>query len=159
MQGMNLDMYCQYTGQTPASMVESIKPQALKRIQSRLVLEAVSAPVAPAVVVPAAVPVEAVPVAAAEAPAAPAAPAAPEEDLYEQKTPLVGTVYMAPQAGAAPYVSVGDHVAAGDTVCIVESMKMFNEIAAECSGTIEEICVNNGQIVEYGQVLFRIRED
>ena len=110
-------------------------------------------------VVPAAVPVEAVPVAAAEAPAAPAAPAAPEEDLYEQKTPLVGTVYMAPQAGAAPYVSVGDHVAAGDTVCIVESMKMFNEIAAECSGTIEEICVNNGQIVEYGQVLFRIRED
>ena len=99
------------------------------------------------------------PVAAAEAPAAPAAPAAPEEDLYEQKTPLVGTVYMAPQAGAAPYVSVGDHVAAGDTVCIVESMKMFNEIAAECSGTIEEICVNNGQIVEYGQVLFRIRED
>ena len=126
---------------------------------NRLVLEAVSAPVAPAVVVPAAVPVEAVPVAAAEAPAAPAAPAAPEEDLYEQKTPLVGTVYMAPQAGAAPYVSVGDHVAAGDTVCIVESMKMFNEIAAECSGTIEEICVNNGQIVEYGQVLFRIRED
>lgn len=126
---------------------------------NRLVLEAVSAPVAPAVVVPAAVPVEAVPVAAAEAPAAPAAPAAPEEDLYEQKTPLVGTVYMAPQAGAAPYVAVGDHVAAGDTVCIVESMKMFNEIAAECSGTIEEICVNNGQIVEYGQVLFRIRED
>ena len=109
---------------------------------------------------PAAVPVEAVPVAAAEAPAAaPEAPAALEEDLYEQKTPLVGTVYVAPQAGAAPYVSVGDHVAAGDTVCIVESMKMFNEIAAECSGTIEEICINNGQIVEYGQVLFRIRED
>ena len=147
-----------------AELAKILKDNGLTKLDltegdNRLVLEAVSAPVAPAVVVPAAVPVEAVPVAAAEAPAAPAAPAAPEEDLYEQKTPLVGTVYMAPQAGAAPYVSVGDHVAAGDIVCIVESMKMFNEIAAECSGTIEEICVNNGQIVEYGQVLFRIRED
>lgn len=145
-----------------AELAKILKDNGLTKLDltegdNRLVLEAVSAPVAPAVVVPAAVPVEAVPVAAAEAPAA--APAAPEEDLYEQKTPLVGTVYMAPQAGAAPYVAVGDHVAAGDTVCIVESMKMFNEIAAECSGTIEEICVNNGQIVEYGQVLFRIRED
>ena len=139
-----------------AELAKILKDNGLTKLDltegdNRLVLEAVSAPVAP--------PVEAVPVAAAEAPAAPAAPAAPEEDLYEQKTPLVGTVYMAPQAGAAPYVAVGDHVAAGDTVCIVESMKMFNEIAAECSGTIEEICVNNGQIVEYGQVLFRIRED
>lgn len=147
-----------------AELAKILKDNGLTKLDltegdNRLVLEAVSAPVAPAVVVPAAVPVEAVPVAAAEAPAAPAAPAAPEEDLYEQKTPLVGTVYMAPQAGAAPYVSVGDHVAAGDTVCIVESMKMFNEIAAECSGTIEDICVNTGQIVEYGQVLFRIRED
>lgn len=147
-----------------AELAKILKDNGLTKLDltegdNRLVLEAISAPVAPAVVVPAAVPVEAVPVAAAEAPAAPAAPAAPEEDLYEQKTPLVGTVYMAPQAGAAPYVAVGDHVAAGDTVCIVESMKMFNEIAAECSGTIEEICVNNGQIVEYGQVLFRIRED
>lgn len=147
-----------------AELAKILKDNGLTKLDltegdNRLVLEAVSAPVAPAVVVPAAVPMEAVPVAAAEAPAAPAAPVAPEEDLYEQKTPLVGTVYMAPQAGAAPYVSVGDHVAAGDTVCIVESMKMFNEIAAECSGTIEEICVNNGQIVEYGQVLFRIRED
>ena len=146
-----------------AELAKILKDNGLTKLDltegdNRLVLEAVSAPVAPAVVVPAAVPVEAVPVAEAPA-AAPAAPAAPEEYLYEQKTPLVGTVYMAPQAGAAPYVSVGDHVAAGDTVCIVESMKMFNEIAAECSGTIEEICVNNGQIVEYGQVLFRIRED
>ena len=130
-----------------AELAKILKDNGLTKLDltegdNRLVLEAVSAPVAPAVVMPAAVPVEAVPVAAAE-----------------QKTPLVGTVYVAPQAGAAPYVSVGDHVAAGDTVCIVESMKMFNEIAAECSGTIEEICINNGQIVEYGQVLFRIRED
>ena len=135
-----------------AELAKILKDNGLTKLDltegdNRLVLEAVSAPVAPAVVMPAA------------APEAPEAPAAPEEDLYEQKTPLVGTVYVAPQAGAAPYVSVGDHVAAGDTVCIVESMKMFNEIAAECSGTIEEICINNGQIVEYGQVLFRIRED
>lgn len=145
-----------------AELAKILKDNGLTKLDltegdNRLVLEAVSAPAAPAVVMPAAVPVEAVPVAAAEAPVA--VSEAPEEDLYEQKTPLVGTVYVAPQAGAAPYVSVGDHVAAGDTVCIVESMKMFNEIAAECSGTIEEICVNNGQIVEYGQVLFRIRED
>ena len=104
-----------------AELAKILKDNGLTKLDltegdNRLVLEAVSAPVAPAVVVPAAVPVEAVPVAAAEAPAAPAAPAAPEEDLYEQKTPLVGTVYMAPQAGAAPYVAVGDHVAAGDTV-------------------------------------------
>ncbi len=82
-----------------------------------------------------------------------------EDDLYEQKTPLVGTVYLASQSGAAPYVSVGDHIHAGETICIVESMKMFNQIAAECSGTIEEICVSDAQIVEYGQTLFRIKED
>ena len=105
-----------------AELAKILKDNGLTKLDltegdNRLVLEAVSAPVAPAVVMPAAVPVEAVPVAAAEAPAAaPEAPAAPEEDLYEQKTPLVGTVYVAPQAGAAPYVSVGDHVAAGDTV-------------------------------------------
>lgn len=82
-----------------------------------------------------------------------------EDDLYEQKTPLVGTVYLASQSGAAPYVSVGDHINAGETICIVESMKMFNQIAAECSGIVEEICVSDAQIVEYGQVLFRIKED
>ena len=88
-----------------------------------------------------------------------AVPTKMEEDFYEQKTPLVGTVYLAPQSGAAPFVSVGDHIAAGDPICIVESMKMFNQIAGECRGTIEEVCVANGQLVEYGQVLFRIRED
>lgn len=144
-----------------AELAKILKDNGLTKLDltegdNRLVLEAISAPMVPAVAAPAAVPMEAVSVAPV---AAPEAPAAPQEDLYEQKTPLVGTVYVAPQAGAAPYVAVGDHVAAGDTVCIVESMKMFNEIAAECSGTIEEICINNGQIVEYGQVLFRIRED
>lgn len=74
----------------------------------------------------------------------------------EQKSPLVGTVYLAPQAGAAPFVQVGDSVKKGDVLCIVESMKMFNAIEAEWEGTIAEICVDNGQIVEFGQTLVRI---
>ncbi|MBQ9091053.1 MAG: acetyl-CoA carboxylase biotin carboxyl carrier protein [Anaerotignum sp.] len=74
----------------------------------------------------------------------------------EQKSPLVGTVYLAPQAGAEPFVKVGDTVKKGDVLCIVESMKMFNNIEAEYDGIIEAVCVTNGQIVEYGQALVRI---
>lgn len=86
--------------------------------------------------------------------------AAPEKtetaEGVEQKSPLVGTVYLAPQAGAEPFVKVGDKVQKGDVLCIVESMKMFNNIEAELEGTIEAVCVDNGQIVEFGQPLFRI---
>lgn len=78
---------------------------------------------------------------------------------YEQKSPLVGTVYLAPQAGSAPYIKVGDKVKKGDAVCIVESMKMFNTIEAEKDGEVVAIPVDNGQIVEYGQVLVCIREE
>ena len=74
----------------------------------------------------------------------------------EQKSPLVGTVYLAPQAGAEPFVKVGDKVEMGDVLCIVESMKMFNNIEAEMDGIIEAVCVDNGQIVEFGQPLVRI---
>ena len=74
----------------------------------------------------------------------------------EQKSPLVGTVYLAPQAGAEPFVQVGDKVKKGDVLCIVESMKMFNNIEAELDGTIAAVCVDNGQIVEFGQPLVRI---
>ena len=74
----------------------------------------------------------------------------------EQKSPLVGTVYLAPQAGAEPFVRVGDQVKKGDVLCIVESMKMFNNIEAELDGTIETVCVDNGQTVEFGQPLVRI---
>ncbi|WP_458408273.1 acetyl-CoA carboxylase biotin carboxyl carrier protein [Anaerotignum sp.] len=77
-------------------------------------------------------------------------------DTVEQKSPLVGTVYLAQQAGAEPFIKVGDHVKKGDVLCIVESMKMFNNIEAELEGIIEEICVDNGQIVEFGQVLVKI---
>ena len=74
----------------------------------------------------------------------------------EQKSPLVGTVYLAPQVGAEPFVKVGDQVKKGDVLCIVESMKMFNNIEAELDGTIEAVCVDNGQVVEFGQPLVRI---
>lgn len=77
-------------------------------------------------------------------------------EAEEQKSPLVGTVYLAPQAGAEPFVRVGDRVDKGDVLCIVESMKMFNNIEAAFSGTIAEVCVDNGQIVEFGQTLVKI---
>ena len=69
---------------------------------------------------------------------------------------MVGTFYRAPSPGAAPFVSVGDKVTAGQTLCIIEAMKLLNEIEAETSGTIKEICVENGQPVEFGQTLFII---
>ena len=98
------------------------------------------------------------------APAAPAAPAAAEmparsaaESLVSVTSPLVGVFYASPAENAAPYVSVGDRVTKGQTLCIVEAMKLMNEITAEEDGVIAEICVVNGQVVEYGTELFRIR--
>lgn len=73
------------------------------------------------------------------------------------KSPLVGLFYAAPAENAEPYISVGDSVKQGQTLCIVEAMKLMNEISAECDGVIEKICVTNGQTVEYGTELFRIR--
>jgi acetyl-CoA carboxylase biotin carboxyl carrier protein len=86
--------------------------------------------------------------------AAPAAEAAPEQEML--KSPMVGTVYLSPSPGAKPFVEVGQQVRAGDTVCIVEAMKILNEIEAEKSGTIKRVLVENGQPVEYGQPLFEI---
>ena len=82
-----------------------------------------------------------------------------EEDLVEIKSPLVGTFYVTPSPDSDPYVEVGSYVDAQAVVCIVEAMKVMNEIKTETSGTIAEILVTNGQAVEYGQVLFRIRPD
>ena len=84
---------------------------------------------------------------------------ATKPDAYEQKSPLVGTAYLSAQAGAEPMVKVGDTVKKGDAVCIVESMKMFNAIQADVDGVIAEIAVENGQIVEYGQVLIHIKRE
>ena len=69
---------------------------------------------------------------------------------------MVGTFYRAPEPGAEPYVSVGARLTVGQTVCIIEAMKIMNEIEAELSGVIREVCVEDAQPVEYGQVLFRV---
>ena len=92
----------------------------------------------------------------AAAAAAAAAPAA-EDNLIDIKSPIVGTFYAAPSPDSEPYVKVGDDVNAETVVCIVEAMKVMNEIKAETTGTIAKIMVANGQAVEYGQVLFKVK--
>ena len=99
------------------------------------------------------VPVAAAPAAAAAA-AAPAAPAAPSGHVV--KAPMVGTFYRAPNPGASPFVEVGQSVKEGDALCIIEAMKLLNEIEADKAGVIKEILVENGEPVEYGQPLFVI---
>ncbi|MDQ7087197.1 MAG: acetyl-CoA carboxylase biotin carboxyl carrier protein [Acidobacteriota bacterium] len=99
------------------------------------------------------------------APPAPPLPVPPEkaegtgvdDGLVEQKAPMVGTFYRAPSPEAEPYVKVGDSVTPGQTLCIIEAMKLMNEIEAETAGTVVEIVPENAQPVEYGEVLFRIR--
>ena len=92
-------------------------------------------------------------------PAEPTAALAIQEaaDGVSVTSPIVGLFYAAPAENAEPYVSLGDRVKKGQTLCIVEAMKLMNEITAEFDGTIEKICVANGQMVEYGTELFRIK--
>jgi acetyl-CoA carboxylase biotin carboxyl carrier protein len=112
------------------------------------------APVAITAPVPAHAPA---PAPAPVATAAPAAPAAePEDDGFLVSAPMVGTYYAAPSPGAAPYVQVGDRVSEGDTLCIIEAIKMMNQIEADVSGVIKSIRVQNGEPIEYGQTLFVI---
>ena len=95
---------------------------------------------------------------AAPAPAAPpsAAPASSSPSGTQVTSPMVGTFYRAPSPGADPFVEVGTQVKKGDTLCIIEAMKLLNEIEAEVSGTVKEILVDNGSPVEFGQPLFVI---
>ena len=97
----------------------------------------------------------AAPAAVAE-PAAPAAPAPVANGATEVCAPMVGVFYVAPSPGAEPFVHVGSKVKKGETLCILEAMKLMNEVVAECDGEIAEICANDGDLVEYGRVLFRI---
>jgi acetyl-CoA carboxylase biotin carboxyl carrier protein len=111
------------------------------------------------VVVPAAAPSGAAPMASAAAGgAAAAAPVtvAPASALLEIKSPMVGTFYKSPEPGAEAYAKVGTRVASGQVVCIIEAMKIMNEIEAEVQGVVREVCVENAQPVEFGQVLFRV---
>jgi acetyl-CoA carboxylase biotin carboxyl carrier protein len=94
----------------------------------------------------------------AAAPAAPPAKAAePEEALHAVKSPIVGTFYEAPSPGAPPFVKVGDSVEVGQVLCIVEAMKLLNEIESDVAGEIVKKLASNGQPIEYGQELFSIR--
>ena len=113
-------------------------------------------PAAPMPMMPAA-PAPAAPAAAAPAEAAPAAPAAGNfSNLTEVKSPMVGVFYESPSPEADPYVKVGDKVKKGDVLCIIEAMKLLNEITAEQDGEIVDICAHNADVVEYGQTLFKI---
>ena len=99
-------------------------------------------------------------VSAVQTPAAPAPQSEAQNGTQDEgeyiKAPLVGTFYAAAGPDAEPFVKVGDQVKKGDTLCIIEAMKLMNEIPAELDGTVAEICVGNGQVVEFNQPLFRI---
>ncbi len=108
---------------------------------------------------PAAAPAPAPAAASAPVAAAPAAPPAVAEDnLPSIKSPTVGTFYSAPQPGEPPFVKAGDRVKAESTVCIIEAMKVFNQIPAKMSGTIVKCLVKDGDPVDFGQPLFLIKE-
>jgi acetyl-CoA carboxylase biotin carboxyl carrier protein len=81
---------------------------------------------------------------------------AAKASYLEVKSPMVGTFYASAEPGAKPYVSVGDRIAKGQILCIIEAMKIMNEIESEFDGVVREVLVDNAQPVEYGQVLFRI---
>lgn len=93
----------------------------------------------------------------APGPAAAAPAAAPSEEFHLIKSPIVGTYYAAPNPESEPFVKMGDVVQAGQTVCIIEAMKLMNEIEAEISGEVVRILVENGQPIEYGEPLFALR--
>src|SRR5262245_20369435 len=121
----------------------------LRRAEDRVVTTAV--PMA----VPASVPMAAV---AAPAAAAAAAPEARPANVTEFKSPLVGTFYRSAKADSAPFVNVGDEVGTEKVLCIIEAMKVMNEIKAEMSGVVREILVKNGQAVEFGEPMFLIEK-
>ena len=118
-----------------------------------------AAPVEPA---PAAHPVSTIPQPAtptprSTTPAPPVTPPKAEEDLHEVKSPIVGTFYESPSPGSPPFVKIGDTVEVGQTLCIIEAMKLMNEIESDVAGELVKKLVSNSQPVEYGQPLFAIR--
>ncbi len=136
-------------GLTEMKIIDGEDKVELKRGSTEAVQYA-PMPAAPVYSQPAAAP------AAASAPAAPAAEASANTNFQEVKSPIVGTFYTSPAPDAAPFVKVGDQVTADTVVCIVEAMKVMNEVKAEVSGTIKKIMVENAQAVEFGQVMFLV---
>lgn len=103
-------------------------------------------------------PLGAIPVVPASTPVASAPPAVePEEDLYMVRSPIVGTFYESPSPGSPPFVKPGDMISTGQVLCIVEAMKLMNEIESDAAGELVKRLVANGQPIEYGQELFAIR--
>jgi len=99
-----------------------------------------------------------IPMAVPSAPPTPAAPKEePAEELHMVRSPIVGTFYESPSPGAPPFVKVGDTISTGQVLCIVEAMKLMNEIEADAAGELVKRLVGNGQPIEYGQELFAIR--
>lgn len=127
----------------------------LRRGPKHVAVAPVAVAAAPTVAAPAAV----APVAATPAASAPAAPAAPAKKFLEIKSPTPGTFYRASSPDAEPFAKVGTKVKADTIVCVIEAMKVFNEIPAELSGTITAIKVEDKAPVEYGQVLFLVDPD
>ena len=135
----------QETGLTGLELVEDGQQLRLERQ-----VEVVAAPVA------APAPAAPVPATGAEALGVAHEEPAPVKEGTLVLAPTVGVFYSAPSPDARPFVEVGDQVKKGDTLCIIEAMKLMNEIPAELDGTVAEICVGNGQVVEFNQPLFRI---
>ncbi len=136
----------QETGLTALELSEGESVLKMERKQEVIA----AAPTAPAL--PAAAPV----VAGAEALGVSHEQAAPQKEGTLVLSPTVGVFYASPSPDSRPFVEVGDQVKKGDTLCIIEAMKLMNEIPAEVDGTVAEICVGNGQVVEFNQPLFRI---
>jgi acetyl-CoA carboxylase biotin carboxyl carrier protein len=142
-----------YIAKSPLAEVsietEGLKVSVKKHTEAAPVVSVVSA------AAPAAAPVAAVP---AAAPAAPAAPAPVADNLYTVKSPMIGTFYRAPGPDKDNFVEVGTEIAPGKTVCVIEAMKLFNEIDSEISGKIVKILVDNASPVEFDQPLFVVEK-
>lgn len=125
-----------------------------KAVQGGAATIAPAAPATGLALPPAPLPVVPTPV---PAPAVPSPPPPINERLVEVTSPMVGTFYRAPAPDELPFVNTGDRITTGQTVCIIEAMKLMNEIESEVSGEVVEILVQNGQPVEYGQPLMRVK--
>lgn len=145
------------------STVDSIEISSDKGMKLRISKSpqqrAAALTMAPQMAAPMAVPV--LPAAAAERPAAEGVASMPKAEapkvaLLEIKSPMVGTYYSAPEPGAKPYVNVGDRISKGQIVCIIEAMKIMNELESEFDGVVREVNVTDTHAVEYGQVLYRL---
>ncbi len=131
---------------------KGMKLRISKSAQQRAATMTVAAAAAPVAVLPAAPPVRPAEEGVVAAPKA----EAPKVALLEIKSPMVGTYYSAPEPGAKPYVSIGDRISKGQIVCIIEAMKIMNELESEYDGVVREIGVTDSHPVEYGQVLYRL---